>query len=105
MKFFPDPIPTTPLMILRASPIAISVRRHPVTLSRCHPVPALRRGDLSAERLLLEQNRLALLESASQEQREKLFWEWVARPEVQAKLYPQRDRDDVRREVERMLND
>src|ERR1051325_10056111 len=70
----------------------------------CDAVVALRRGDLSAERVLLEQKRLALLESAAGSEREKLFWEWTTRPEVQAKLHPQRDPDLARREAERMLN-
>jgi hypothetical protein len=70
----------------------------------CASVTALRRGDLSAEHLLLEQKRLALLESASSEEREKLFWQWAKRPDIQEKLFPRQDRDALQREVERMIN-
>ena len=44
------------------------------------------------ERLLLEKSR------ADQEQ-EKLFWAWTQRPDIQQKLYPNRDPDAVRRDV------
>jgi hypothetical protein len=63
----------------------------------------MRRGDLSAERLAIEQQRLALEKSRTEKEMENLFWEWTQRPEVQAKLYPHRDPEQHKREVDRML--
>ncbi len=65
---------------------------------------AMRRGDLSAERLSIEQQRLALEKSRTSQEMEKIFWEWTKRPGIQEKLYPHRDPEKMRREVERMLN-
>ena len=65
---------------------------------------AMRRGDLSAERLSIEQQRLALEKSRTKQEMEKTFWEWTKRPDIQEKLYPHRDPEKMRREVERMLN-
>ena len=65
---------------------------------------AMRRGDLSAERLSIEQQRLALEKSRTSQEMEKQFWEWTKRPDIQEKLYPHRDPEKMRREVERMLN-
>jgi len=67
-------------------------------------VLALRRSQLSAGRLQLEQQRLAIELSKAQAIKEQEFWEWTKRPDIQEKLYPQRDREKIRREVERMLN-
>ena len=64
----------------------------------------MRRGDLSAERLSIEQQRLALEKSRTSQEMEKQFWEWTKRPDIQEKLYPHRDPEKMRREVERMLN-
>ncbi|HWH72556.1 MAG TPA: hypothetical protein VNT26_24555 [Candidatus Sulfotelmatobacter sp.] len=35
---------------------------------------------------------------------EKRFWEWTKRPDIQTKLYPHRDKEKMRKEVERMLH-
>jgi hypothetical protein len=70
----------------------------------CNNLTALRRGDLAAERLSVEQQRLALEKSRSGAEVEKLFWEWTKRPDIQEKLYPHRDPEQTRREVERLVN-
>jgi hypothetical protein len=70
----------------------------------CQSVVSLRRGDFNADRVLLEQRRIALMEKHSDADLDKLFWEWTKRPDIEAKLHPQRDRDQVRQEVEKMLN-
>jgi len=70
----------------------------------CENLTALRRGDLSAARLSIEQKRLAMDQVLTDTEKEQEFWEWTKRPEVQAKLYPKRDPLKIRLEVERMLN-
>jgi hypothetical protein len=65
---------------------------------------SMRRGDLSAQRLSLEQQRLALEKSRTEQEMEKLFWEWTKRADIVEKLFPYRDPEKLRREVERMLN-
>ncbi|HWH70441.1 MAG TPA: hypothetical protein VNT26_13725 [Candidatus Sulfotelmatobacter sp.] len=70
----------------------------------CAAVVALRRGELEASRLDLEQKRLALIQSETQDAKEKEFWEWTKRADIQTKLYPHRDKEKMRKEVERMLN-
>jgi hypothetical protein len=62
---------------------------------------ALRRGELSAARLAIEQQRLALELGATTQAKEKEFWEWTRRPETQGKLYPYRNPE---RERERVFN-
>ena len=57
----------------------------------CADTTELRRGDHDVERLKLERERLALARANSEQEREKEFWEWVKRPEVQEKLYPNRE--------------
>ncbi len=52
---------------------------------------ALRRGDLSAARIVLAQRRLALLESNSAQLKEKEFWKWLERPDIKAKLNKTRE--------------
>ena len=42
--------------------------------------------------------------SASDEEKDKEFWEWNKRPAIQAKLYPHRDPNKVRREVDRLIS-
>ena len=69
----------------------------------CNNLTAMRRGDLSSERLAIEQQRLALEKSRAEKEMENLFWEWTRRPDVQAKLYPHRDPEQHKREVDRML--
>lgn len=65
---------------------------------------ALRRGELSAGRLALEQQRLALDLSSTAQAKEKEFWEWTRRPEIQGKLYPYRNPDEERRKVVRLID-
>jgi len=54
----------------------------------CGDIVELRRGDHSAERLRLEREWLALDRANTDQAREKLFWEWVKRPDVREKLFP-----------------
>ena len=68
-------------------------------------IVALRRGDLVARRLGLEQQRLSLEQAKTQPELEKLFWEWTKRPDIQTILYPNRDPDKTRRDVVRMLDE
>jgi hypothetical protein len=70
----------------------------------CANLTTLRRGDLSAGRLALEQQRLALTQAKTDQQKEEEFWEWTKRPDIQAKLYPHRDPDKIRRDVDRLLS-
>ena len=70
----------------------------------CINLSSLRRGDISAGRLDLERKRLALLQKKSDEEKAAEFWQWTKRPDIQAKLYPHRDPDKIRREVDRMIS-
>jgi hypothetical protein len=70
----------------------------------CQDLSTLRRGELSAARLHLQKQRLDQLLALTQEQKEIEFWEWTKRPDIQAKLYPHRDPDKMRRDVERLVN-
>ena len=70
----------------------------------CNNLTALRRGDLTAERLAIERQRLALEKSRSEVEMEKYCWEWTKRPDIQEKLFPHRDPEKIRREVERLVN-
>jgi hypothetical protein len=65
---------------------------------------ALRRGDLSAQRIQLEQQRLSLEQSKNKDAIETLFWEWSKRPDIQARLYPHRDPDKIRRDTVRLID-
>jgi hypothetical protein len=67
-------------------------------------IVALRRGDLIARRIHLEQQRLSLEQTKNKETLEALFWEWTKRSDIQAQLYPHRDPDKMRRDVVRMLD-
>ncbi len=67
-------------------------------------IVALRRGELIARRIGLEEQRLALLRAKHQQELESQFWDWTKRPDIQAKLYPNRDPDQLRRNVVRMLD-
>lgn len=67
-------------------------------------IVALRRGDLIARRIHLEQQRLSLEQTKNKETLETLFWEWTKRSDIQAMLYPHRDPDKMRRDVVRMLD-
>ena len=70
----------------------------------CEAAVSLRRGDLSAERLQLEQKRLELLKSHTEAELEKLFWDWTKRPDIEARLHPRKSREELRREAENILN-
>jgi hypothetical protein len=70
----------------------------------CTDINNLRRGDLSAGRLALERERLALLRTRSDEEKELEFWQWTKRSDIQEKLYPHRDPDKIRRDVDRMIS-
>jgi len=68
---------------------------------------ALRRGDLSAERLALERERLAFERMCVERAQEAEFWKWTKRPDIRRKLWP-RKRDGLSektlRKIERELN-
>jgi hypothetical protein len=49
-------------------------------------VVALRRGDHSAERLIIEREQLELNRELSTERMEKLFWEWASKPENKSRI-------------------
>jgi hypothetical protein len=70
----------------------------------CNNLNALRRGDLSAGRLSIEQQRLAMEQRRTDAEMENLFWEWTKRPDIHAKLHPYLDKEKIRREVDKMLN-
>ena len=46
-----------------------------------------------------------LLEQTLNEEKEAEFWQWTKRPDIQAKLYPHRDPDQERRDVDRLLSE
>ncbi len=71
----------------------------------CTNLTALRRGDLTAQRLAIEKERLLLEKSRAKEDQEALFWTWTQRPDVQENLYPHRDPDQVRRNVDRLITE
>ena len=70
----------------------------------CGDIVALRRGDLSAGRLGLEQARFAAEQAKTEQAEEKRFWEWTKRPDIQARLFPHRDPDEIRLQVVRMVD-
>jgi hypothetical protein len=70
----------------------------------CQDIVTLRRGDLSAGRLAVEQQRVALETAKVTDLKEEEFWAWTKRPDIQAKLYPHRDPDQLRQDVETMIN-
>jgi hypothetical protein len=70
-------------------------------------IVALRRGDLVARRIHLEQRRLTIKETKNEQTLEKLFWEWTQRPDhPRPALSPSRPykmRNDVVRLLDRHL--
>lgn len=64
----------------------------------------LRRSELISRRIRLEEQRLQMASLKNQQQLEDLFWQWTKRPDIQAKLFPHRDPDKMRRDVVRMLD-
>jgi len=55
----------------------------------CADVTRLRRGELFAQRISLERERLALEHSKAQQKTEEEFWKWTEREDIRAKLYPE----------------
>ena len=47
---------------------------------------------------------MAAEQADAQTQKETEFWAWTNRPDIQAKLYPNRDKDQIRQEVVQMLD-
>jgi len=70
----------------------------------CVLILALRRGELNAARLALEQQRLNLQLGDTAAAKEIEFWEWTRRPDIQAKLHPDHDPDTIRDVVVKMLD-
>jgi hypothetical protein len=67
-------------------------------------IVSLRRGELISRRIHLEEQRLSLEQTKNKEALEKLFWDWTKRPDIQAKLYPYRDPDKIRRDTVRLID-
>ncbi len=67
-------------------------------------VVTLRRADLSAGRLHLQHRRLALAQSQTQPELEKLFWEWTKRPDIREKLHPRLDEGRIRRRLDQLID-
>ena len=81
---------------LAASAHSIAAEQDPKTKCArlhefCADISRLRRGDLHAERLTIERERLALQSSNTDAQREKDFWKWTERPDIREKLFPDRE--------------
>lgn len=62
----------------------------------------LRRGDHSAARLQLEREELELQRASSQTQMEKEFWEWLKRPEIRDKVFPNKERGFTQETLEKI---
>jgi hypothetical protein len=62
----------------------------------------LRRGDHSAARLQLEREALELQRSNCQAQKEKEFWEWLERPEIREKIFPNPKRGLTKETLEKI---
>ena len=66
----------------------------------------LRRGDHSAARLKLECEALELQRANCQAQKEKEFWQWLERPEIREKVFPDPKRglsEETLKKIEREL--
>jgi hypothetical protein len=73
----------------------------------CSAIYRLRRGDFDAERLSLDQQWLEFEKSSRDHQREKDFWDWVQRPDIRKKLYPDPEpglSPETLEKIERELN-
>ena len=55
----------------------------------CADVTRLRRGELFAQRIALERERLALENSKARQATEEEFWKWTEREDIREKLYPE----------------
>lgn len=71
---------------------ASGANRWEILRSIVQDLALLRRGDHSAARLQLEREELDLLRANCQVQKEKEFWEWLQRPEIRAKVFPNEKR-------------
>ena len=67
-------------------------------------VVALRRGDHYSMRLEIERERLEHEKAASDERKEKDFWEWTRKPEIRKKLIPQSTRESQLRRVRQIID-
>src|SRR5207249_4614532 len=56
----------------------------------CAAIYRLRRGDFDSDRLTVERQWLALEQSNTGQKREKEFWDWVQRPDIRQKLFPEK---------------
>lgn len=65
-------------------------------------VALLRRGDHSAARLQLEREHLDLQKANSEAQKEKDFWEWLKRPEIHKKVFPDERRGISKETLEKI---
>ena len=63
-------------------------RRWEILRAIVQDLSLLRRGDHSAARLQLEREELDLQKANSQAQKEKEFWQWLKRPEIREKIFP-----------------
>ena len=84
------------------SQLATSLQPRPIPKTRARHAQPLRRL-VDAHRLRQPQRLKLELGDAAQE-KEKEFWEWTKRPDIQAKLYPNRHPDQIRRDVVAMLD-
>jgi len=50
----------------------------------------VRRGEIDAERLALEHERLELDRARAEGVKEKEFWKWIKRPAIRKKHWPRR---------------
>jgi hypothetical protein len=75
-----------------AQALIVAERRPSVRWARlrelCADISRLRRGELYAERLAIDRDRLALEQSHSQKRTDEEFWKWTERPDIREKLSP-----------------
>ena len=71
----------------------------------CSELALLRRSDLSAARLALQREHLALEQAKSQQDLDRQFWEWTKRPDIRKALFPEVDRDKSRLAAVRLLDE
>ena len=66
----------------------------------------IRHGESQTERLRLDREWLALEQTKTEAEREKLFWEWTRREDIHEKLYPNQEKGlsmETIRKIEREL--
>lgn len=81
---------------------ADGVQRWEILRAVVQDLSLLRRGDHSAARLQLEREELDFQRTNSQTQKEKEFWEWLERPEIRAKVFPNKERGLSRETIEKI---